>query len=605
MRTRFRFIFDLVLSLALLGVLVLSGSISVRAAVSGVTLANPAAGTYGEDDDYFTTVWGNPRDMDDPHDLYVLNSTCGPPARSMWTGTSFSGGIWSATTAVSGEWRELHILNSGWLSTLDIGEDGQLKKIDTSRYKQLTFRMWVESGAGSGPVQVIWRDAAIGVSDKGFKNFNVQADSQWHIYTLDLTQGIGGTWSPGNVSALLFRMNNLVAGNVVKIDWIRLTPKQTRQVSWSGGAPVDIFLGPSFSNPELYSHLLVYESSNVPQTFSSSPATIPASFPGGTYYARVSDTGSVGGGTTSSGAWQIQPMPIARIVAPSYTSGQDWATAVAGDPWDMDDAGDLDGGSTQNLSFAVSGGVANITNPDDGLGDCDGAWPHRPLGLNLHGQTIDSDTFKYLTYRYKVDQAPDQGAGGVMRVRWMETNLWAAGRTDDVSLYNSGWNTYKLDLSTVPLEAELAGWMNLDYNVFQLIAHESHNAWTAHLDWVKLTKENQTSGAYLAGWNIVQGSVVTTTAYWDTNRDPSSGLFGATIVPTETTFPPPPGPEFVYLPLVMRNYGSGSSEVDAERSYAMSSAGMSNGQYYYFVLKVEDGYNTVYWVSELPVKKVP
>ena len=191
------------------------------------------------------------------------------------------------------------------------------------------------------------------------------------------------------------------------------------------------------------------------------------------------------------------------------------------------------------------------------------------------------------------------------RIRWLKTGDWAAGRTDDISLYNGGWNVFKLDLSTVALEAETAGWTSLDYNVLQIMANESHLAWTSHLDWVKLTADNtaDTDASYTVGWNILQGDVLTTTIYWDADRNPG-GEIGGTVVPTQTAGSPP-GPLFTYLPLVERLYGAGTSEVSADRTYGVSTTGLSGGSDYYVVLKLEDGVNTVYWYSELPVKVNP
>jgi hypothetical protein len=293
-------------------------------------------------------------------------------------------------------------------------------------------------------------------------------------------------------------------------------------------------------------------------------------------------------------------------VAPSYISGEEWATTVAGDPWDMDSTGDIDPSETRTLSYNASGGVLDIVNSDDGVPSCSAPWPHRPLSLNLHGHTIDTSKYRYFTYRYKVDEAPDQGDGGVSRVRWLLTGVWAAGRTDDISLYNDGWNTYKIDLATADLEAETAAWQSFDYDNLHILVHESHDPWTAHLDWVKLTAENEAHGSYTVGWNLLNGSDVdTTTIYWDADRNPG-GLIGGWVVTDSPsgTPTPPPGPLYTYLPLAMRSYGTGSLDVDAEHQFTVPTDGLTAGQRYYIVIRLAYGSKTVDWYSELPVRIV-
>ena len=588
-------------------VMFLPGAMPVQATVNGVWLDD--YGPLGEGDDYFTNVWGNPRDMDESYDLYILNSSCNPTSRAMWTDTAYENGVWRGKTSSTGEWRYLYVINPGWDSTLDVGEDGQLRKVDTSYYTQLSFRMRVESGAGSGRYDfILWSDGQIGTAQRGRQQFIVQADGQWHIYTFDLSKQ--SEWTTGDVSSLWIQLNNLNPGYWVEVDWIRLSPKQSYTVNWSGGSgTVDIYLGSSFADADSYSHLIVYEgATKVNIGADQGTFDVPASLPGGDYYFRVRDAS---GEHTTTEPLGIKSAPIAEILAPSYISGKDFATSVVGNPWDMDSTADVDTSWTDGdpaqtgLTYSVSDGVLDITNRDDGKGDCDRSWPHRPLALNLGGHSIDSDKYKYLTYRYKVDQAPDQGAGGVMRIRWVKTSIWAAGRTDDISLYNSGWNTYKLDLSKVNLEAETADWRNLAYNVFQVMVNESHRAWTMHLDWVKLTAENTASGSYTVRWSLKNTTgTPRTTIYWATAQDTSSVIMPGYEVPTNTTpvTTTLPYTNNLFLPIVLRNYNPAASGVESEFEYTVPTDGLTPGNYYYIAIELDDGYNDTWWFSELPVK---
>jgi hypothetical protein len=571
-------------------------------AVSSVTLSAPL--DKPEAWDYATRTWGDPWDMDEQSDVYLVYTSCPSPSGAGFTGVTTSGGIWSGTVGTSPSY--MILLNPGYQSTLDTLQDGQVRPLNADTYRWITFRMYSSAGTTAA---FYWMKGDLSEFSKYGVSQVFAISSGWNIYAMYMPSLVGGGAFPelwnGSITGLRFDVFG--SGRQIKLDWMRISEGQTgNTVSWSGtglGGNVEIAFDNGDGNG--YARLRYFPSGNSAQPISTDSGggsfDVPASFAPGTYSAQVTVSG---GSAASVNQWTFHAAPIAQIVAPSYTSGEDFATTVVGNPWDMEGVDDVNASWTENESYAASGGILDITNHDDGRAPCTAPWPHRPLALNLGGHTVDTNKYKYLAYRYKVDQAPDQGDGGVIRVRWLDNVKWWAGRTDDISLYDNGWHTYKLDLSSVDLEVEMAGWVGNSWPIFQLMANEAHDAWTSHLDWVKLTAENQTSGAYMAGWNIVQGTVLTTTAYWDANQTPG-GLIGGYVVPTQTTTTPPPGPEFVYLPLVMRSYGAGASELEAEKTYSMSSAGLSNGQYYYFVLKLEDGYNTVYWYSELPVKKNP
>jgi hypothetical protein len=583
----------------MLGLVLVGGAQPAAAAVSSVALANPGPGTYGEDDDYFTKVWGNPRDMEQASDLYLLYSACNPTQIRRFSNESIANGMWTATTtATSGdantETRNVYILNPGWGSSLNVEEDGQINPIDAGHYTQLTFRLYVSQEV-SLLANVVFTKQQIGTRD-GVAPFYLH--SGWNIYTIDFKQS-SASWS-GSITGLWFSFYDVPSGVNLKLDWVRLTPKASRRVEWTGNGSgsVALYLGDNLGDPNGRSQLRIYGSGymGLDIQFGDSPLTVPASLPPGTYYAGVDDGGGI---VSSSGAWTFRPVPIARIVAPSYASGEDWATTVAGNPWDMGGTDDVTAASSESVNYGASNGVLNVTNVSDGKSACDPNWPHRPLGLNLHGLAIDSNRYKYLSFRYRVDQAPNQGAGGVARVRWqIPSGGWPTGRTDDISLYNYGWTVYKLDLSTVSLEVETAQWSDLSYQILQIIVNEAHSAWTSHLDWVMLTAENEARGSYTVGWEMVQGQATAVTLYWDNDRNPGNGFASRAYRSVAVSAPSPSASHLVYLPLVMRNAGA------AENSFVLSTEDLSIGLRYYVALKLEDGYNTVYWYSELPVRRI-
>jgi hypothetical protein len=563
--------------------------------LSDVSLSTPLV--QGEAWDYATRTWGNPWDMDQASDVYLYATSCPSSDDAGFANVSASGGIWHGETNITGAY--MWLLNPGFPSSLDIGEDGQIsgRAIDADTYDWITFRMYAEADDFA-----VFYWTKTDLSSVPYDSGIFRTHAGWNIYAVQM---MSSNWS-GSVTGL--RLNpSVTSGRTVEIDWVRVSAEQTgNTVSWSGsGMSGDVAIAFDSDDGRGYVPLRVIDGTTertITTGASSGSFVVPASLASGTYRAQVTIGGVPG---QSPGEWEVKAAPIAQIVSPSYTSGEDWVTSTSGNPWDMEGTDDVDAGESKTVNYSVSSGVLDITNVADGRGACDVQWPHRALALNLHDKNIDTSKYRYFTFRYKVDNAPDQGAGGVSRVRWLKTGAWAAGRTDDMSLYNGDWNVYKLDLSTVTLEAETAGWTSFSYDVFQIMANESHLAWTSHLDWARLTADNtaHTSASYTVGWNILQGDVLTTTIYWDADRNPG-GLIGGTVVSAQPAVAPP-GPLFVYVPLVERGYAAGTSELTADHTYVVSTTGLSSGSDYYAVLQLEDGVNTVHWYSELPVKMNP
>ncbi|MBN1937162.1 MAG: hypothetical protein JW934_21060 [Anaerolineae bacterium] len=423
---------------------------------------------------------------------------------------------------------------------------------------------------------------------------------------IDMSKLMPSAWT-GSVTGLRLdpAMN---AGVQVQLDWVWLSSQQTTTViNWNGtGLSGNVTI--ALDDGSGYAPLRYFPNGIVEQTIAATALsfTMPGSLAPGTYTVRVGDGG---GWAVSAAPWVFKPAPIAELVAPSYTSGPDFAATVLGNPWDMSGTDDIDPAQTENLSYSINGGVLDITSLVN-TGGCSAA--HLPLGLNMHGQAVDSNTYKYLTYRYKADQTPNQGGGGIMRVRWQATNVeyWPSGRTDDISLYHNQWQIYKLDLSQVALEGELADWHTLAYNTFQLMAHESTATWTSHLDWVRLTSENTAQGSYLVKWNLAgatgenlgYSSEVITKICWVPAVGSTLETNCTNVPTTPPSVTPPPGPLFVYLPIVLKNYGAAGDLDNANFAYSIPTTGLTVGQSYYVALKLQDGYNTVWWYSELPVR---
>jgi hypothetical protein len=195
----------------------------------------------------------------------------------------------------------------------------------------------------------------------------------------------------------------------------------------------------------------------------------------------------------------------------------------------------------------------------------------------------------------------------VSRVRWQDQTgpwwEWKTGRTDDLSLYDSGWRTYHLDLHDVAMEAETDPFASMSPHSMQIMAHESHRPWTSYLDWVTLTADNAAppGGQYTVQWDLLNVSgVMTTSIYWDSDQNWGNGtVAGPYVVPTGTTgLTMTLKAHNVFVPAVYQDY-SGPVEGDGFE-YAVDVPGSAGD--YYIVVQLEDGHNTVQWYGKLPVK---
>lgn len=317
-----------------------------------------------------------------------------------------------------------------------------------------------------------------------------------------------------------------------------------------------------------------------------------------------------------------------EVVAPGYTSGDDFATVEVGNPWDMDSASDIDRvwttdapssgvGPPVNTTYYVDNGILKISTNDTGYGtDFSHGVPHRPLAFNLGGKTIDTSKYRYFSYRFQLTHAPQSqnryAYGNVNRVRWYHSGIWAEGRTSDILIpaeeylptAPNDWYTYTIDLWSYPhVFAPYKG--TAQWNVLQLMFHEANYGWPAQLDWAMLTANNTADGSYTAKWNA-HGSIstpYTTTIYWSTQPSQTDVLpQTAQVVPPPGSVSLPPYSNTLFLPIVLKHYNPSGPQLDADFSHTVNTDHLTSGQAYYIAIKITDGVNPDVWgYSEVPV----
>lgn len=546
----------------------------------------------GEGEDFATTVLGAPWEMNSsPYPDF-------PTVMGSFDRGSFSvsGGIWDAYTLNYDPGVMIHPTGLAQ----PVMKDGSRFPIEASKYHLLSFRMY---SSGSGHVAYVYWFYDSTYSKYAWTTL-IPVSLGWKTYVIDLeTYPLGGTHGGGSgwdglVKGL--RIDPVAQGSNVniKFDWIRLSTatSQSIPITWSG-------LSPSNATVELYidddnagydgTKIAHIPNAGASGTFNwgtsltyygaGLPYPLPSAFEPGDYYIYAIVNGSPAG--YSSGPLTINQAPMVEIARPSRTSGEDYATTVVGNPWDMNGSPDI--ASTGHIAWSqYSGGVYDATS--DSSGD---------PGLTLNvSSAIDSNRYRYLTFRMLLDGAQDIGGGWVARALW-----WAGGgpegaaATLDIVVYE-GWQTYTLDL-TQALLAYGPSWDSDNWTTFRLDPHEVAASRTFHLDYVLLTANDQADAYFNIAWSVSDRDIddsFTTNLYYDSDTDWDNGKTFIVQLPVSPS--PPAGPYLVYLPLAFKDYGASTSSL----GYSWDTSVVSAGTYYLWV-EITDGYNTTRWVSESPV----
>lgn len=563
-----------------------------------VTITQPSGSVnLGEDADYATRQWRDPWDMNEESDLYFFISPTCDSTPAKFSSSTFSNGIWTGTYAVTDP--NFWLVHPGYPGALHLGKDGNAHPIDANTYTQLTFRMYLEPSFNpqSTPGGMLtWTRSDVSAipnvpNDYGQTNF-FRVYPGWNVYTIDLTKiGLqqGNLAWGGQITGLMLWPGFLTVGTNVKIDWVRLSPKPSRTVAWSGAwqssATAEIQFSQDgstyeplriFTNNKL-SCCAIVEPDVIPAgtNGTSGSYSVPASFASGNEYIKVKITDGSGSQTSNAaGPWQFNTRPRLTITAPSYTSGEDFATTIVGNAWDMNDSADIS--SWENLSVAptYANGIMTATSIS-AQRSCGLPWGEPKLMLNMNGKSINTQYYRYLTIKVKVNAAFDFGDGWVSRLHWVKDTYATYGTTNDMPLY-LGWNTFQVDLHGNIQDDEMPGtapWLSTSPNIMRFDPFEIPPATQFQIDEIKLTARDAANASYTIRWNTYNpGSLPTNiTLYYDTDQNPSNGrtLIGA----------------------VSGNPGS----------YVWNTSALSNGLVLYVSGDINDGYGTTTWYSETPV----
>ncbi len=469
--------------------------------VSGadISLTGPSTPvTVRDGEDFAEQILGNPWSMDRLRDIPFEMGFNQPTATS---------GIWSATSTLAGA-PSFFLLNTGFpnpqyqnvtmmYSVSDAMPFGPLNPIRAGKYRRLSFRTSLQqSHRASINVQwsndkTVWPVEIAKSSNVGYAQLldvkptynggtplQVKNESGFRLYNIDLAgadpdasevlswlrspaASYGqAAWTNTMYGLIIIPSTALPAGAPVSVDWARLyDPLSSPEVpiTWSttgvptGDNPADPFYsvwlfidrdGAGYDGDLLISGL----KNDGAYTLKT------AALPPGNYYVYLQVVYHQNGGfqvvATSdySAPIQIGYPPFVQFEAPTRTSGPDYATVELGNPWDMSSAADIDR-TYQVGSPQFSGGMMSGVAP---------ASLDNMIFLNLkkNGVTVPIDTqrYRYLTYRFKADSSggPDLWSrmirGWVVKLAWWNQDLARDGSySRDLHIFED-FHSYSVDL---------------------------------------------------------------------------------------------------------------------------------------------------------------
>ncbi|MCP4362179.1 MAG: hypothetical protein GY796_29585 [Chloroflexi bacterium] len=619
--------FSLLLNIFIMGALIILLDSHSSLAAPTVTINVPSADgdTLSEVDEFATTIMGDPWDMAQPSDLTRYRADSG------MVNSTFSNGIYSATMPTGQGGEKITLLKAGAPNhtSLRIGKIGYNYPINADEYRYLTFRIYKScTSCNSGLIEWYsedtYTDAVKGISN----SYSLPATADWHTITIDL-QSIGIQRGQQNWSGFIRDLaihpfaGADAAGAIVKLDWARLTAEdpstsQPYTIDWTNGSGVsnyDIYASPGNNTFDSNDILMASNVDGIAGSYTLQAGVLPS----GSYYIGI-DTGS--GISWSPGTLTLNAPPQVSISKPSKTSGEEYSASVLGDAWDMEQNDDLNdslpiGWETcvSNPTFTgIYSAVLTGCSIDNVYTDARFVLGH----MNTPGvfdPTIDTDTFRYLSYHYSLDGQQNVEQGWVSRFGWWQQG--ANGNTSqeivmsrDVVL-DEDWNTYKLDLWADDIVDEAhsvqRSWLNSAPNRLRFDPAELYLSLLPNdlqLDWIKLTAmdEVQQGELFLIEYEITDSQDVNLTFYYDVDTNPDNGrsLIDTVFVPAAVhslSISPANANDtyFIFLPVIMNNTYNCTGDCYVWDTTAVAP------ETYYICIEAQDLYNTTYQCSEAPV----
>jgi hypothetical protein len=238
-------------------------------------------------------------------------------------------------------------------------------------------------------------------------------------------------------------------------------------------------------------------------------------------------------------AYHANSAPRVAVTQPDAAGGADFAAQELGNPWNMDDTSDF-----VNL-FSIRSPRILPNNVVDGVSGNFFAGSSLPNDYDPHAEslntidrrtsTIDTDRYKNLTYRLKVDAPQDIVLGSVVRI------VWRVASESALSFYNGddtvtfdGWNTYVQDMRSIKLEHlqhppgsfPAQPWYGR-VSQFRVDPHEFSTPTAFYFDYIRVTADDEANSQFLVTLDVddvdSSPSQVTASVFYTTSATISGG----------------------------------------------------------------------------------
>lgn len=503
-----------------------------QAHAQGLTITSPSNGDrLKAGPDHFTDVVGDPMDFSNADDFMSENL-----GTSGWVnnGPMLSNGRLTGTT-VGGD-NAVMLVHPGFKpGSLNLpGFYGTETPIDTTRFQRLSFRV-KSSNAADVPGIYIFRET-LPSTGGGPTTYQPGPYGVTHdrIFNIDLTTipAAGPAWtSSSEALGVRFDPNETGSQLSMELDWLRFTVADANSeavstpITWSGATGSVTIELLDATNDIVLETLATGLAPAAHTAFTWSYGYLAP----GTYRLRVRDTGN----QSATVSITINDPPVIHLTNPDQSGGEDWATAVKGNAWDMSSLSDIIL-SNNVVNLTSDGAVVQGTSPS-GNGDPNLFLAHDdPNG-------IDS-SYHRLTFRMRVNTALDLGAGSVARIIFgdviNDTSAPVTTTTQDIVVFD-GFQSYFVDLSTLQFTTGLEPGSPANYKTwdemgtirqFRLDPHEFSSQVDFEIDDVKLAKDDETTaGLFGITWTVTDadaGDAPTVTLEYDNDTNAANGTLG-------------------------------------------------------------------------------
>ena len=369
-------------------------------------------------DEFFTDVWGQPKDFNESCDM-------GSDA-SLFKPRQVSGGVWTGIhpDAHAPYLQVMHIPVPG--TQLAFRENCSKLGINTpipaNKYRNLSYKLMLSSPSS---YSVLWSKtnnfAIQGIADfDGYflpqAGINTPANV-WSIKSLDmpsLAEEI--SWDGAITGLTIWPSYSQAAGGQIKFDWIRVidpTTSPSVTISWNSSgrtlrnASATLYVDDNASG---YDGTPIHRFLNTSGSINLKTGFLP---PGKHYFYVSYDTHNgrqtnVEDFSNYIGPLTINGKPSLKFISPSRTSGPEYSRDELGNPWDMNGQGDLenlyraDGGLKPSVergfnSFNFNGGYFEATTDS-------GTNVDTQVHLNVPAnKPVDTNFYRYFCYSMQVD----------------------------------------------------------------------------------------------------------------------------------------------------------------------------------------------------------